>query len=279
MHNKLQNQKCQSFVEGELFKIRLSGESSDFAIIDIEDRKKVAPYVWWVTDGYASSGYYIGNRKIGRKWKPLRMHRIIMGCDDSTKKIDHINGNRLDNRKSNLRFCSNQQNSFNMSQSARKNKNSASRFKGVSYDKKRNAWTSAIMKDYSKHFLGRFDSEIQAANAYNAAAKKMFGSFANLNKFTEDEIRQLSLPMLPRVDKRRLRTALDSQTLSEIRRLRSNGMPYKKIASSLNIDKNTARNACIRSDYVANDRSLGMPKSGMPSNGLRKNWMRPSLAD
>jgi hypothetical protein len=219
MHNKLQNQKCQSFAEGDLFKIRLSGKSSDFAIIDMEDLEKVAPYVWWTTGGYASSGYYIGNRKTGRKWKPLRMHRIVMGCDDSTIKIDHINGNRLDNRKSNLRFCNNQQNCFNMAQGARKNQKSTSKFKGVYYDKKRNLWTSAIMKDYSNHFLGRFESEVQAANAYNIAAKNMFGIYASLNNFTEDEMRQLSTSILPRVDRRKLRTALDSRTLSEIRRL------------------------------------------------------------
>lgn len=258
MHNKLQNQKCQSFAEGKLFKIRLSDKESDFAIIDIEDRDKVMRHTWWTTNGYASSGYYIGNRKTGRKWKSLRMHRIIMGCDDSTKKIDHINGNRLDNRKSNLRFCSNQQNSFNMAQSARKNKNSTSRFKGVFYDKKRNAWTSAIMKDYSRHFLGRFDSEIQAANAYNAAAKKMFGSYANLNKFTKDEIRQLSLPIPKRVDRRRLRTALDSRTVNKVRKLRNSGMSYKKISSTLNVDKSTARNACIRFDYIGNDETTSL---------------------
>lgn len=110
------------------------------------------------------------------KRKTVLMHRQILKAT-SRQEIDHRNGNGLDNRKQNLRFCTHYQNLGN----ARKRKNCSSKYKGVSWCKRTQKWLSQIMHNYKNIHLGSFDSEIKAAKAYNKAAIKYFGEFACLN--------------------------------------------------------------------------------------------------
>ncbi len=107
----------------------------------------------------------------------IMMHRRIMRLKLGDKlQVDHINHNGLDNRRCNLRVCSNQQNAFNSVKSA----NRSSHYKGVS--KRRNgAWEGRIGFCGKTIYLGWFKTEQDAAKAYNLAAVKYFGEFANLN--------------------------------------------------------------------------------------------------
>ena len=105
------------------------------------------------------------------------MHRLVINAQKGTM-VDHINRNRLDNRKENLRLCTMQENRRNSA----KKKGSASPFKGVMRVTHRPAWRAFIKYDDKNHYLGYFKSEVEAAQAYNEAAKEHFGEFAVLNQ-------------------------------------------------------------------------------------------------
>lgn len=150
------------------------------AMVDAEDFVHLNQWKWHAQKGEhrQSCGYYaVRNRitKTGKK-RVLFMHVFLMG-NPKGKKVDHWNGDSLDNRKDNLRICSQQQNSFN----SKKPKSNTSGFKGVHWHKKAGAWESYVCFNYKKIYLGLFDDKVEAARAYNLAAKKHFGSFAKLN--------------------------------------------------------------------------------------------------
>lgn len=110
----------------------------------------------------------------------IYLHREIMRAKKG-QVIDHINGNTLDNRKENLRFCTTRQNSRN----AKKNTNNSSGFKGVAWHKNRKVWVAYIKVDYKNKHLGVYNTPESAAKAYDEAAKKYFGEFAKLNFLEE----------------------------------------------------------------------------------------------
>ncbi len=141
------------------------------AIVDDEDYVMLMQYSWnCLKIGYASTS--VGGRK---NKKMIYMHRLIMGVTKRSESVDHINKNKLDNRKSNLRICSHKQNCGNSSKPKGKH---TSKYKGVYWDKARNKWTAR----FSRKFLGRFETELDAALAYNKGAIKIAGKFANINK-------------------------------------------------------------------------------------------------
>jgi hypothetical protein len=151
--------------------------------IDQEDYDKIRNYPWY---GYKST-YRLknGEKKQCTKYivahisanERVNLHKLIMNTPVEIR-IDHKNGDGLDNRKSNLRICTQSQNQMNKL----KNCNNKSGYKGVSWDKTRNKWRSFIMLAGKNKCLGRFNSPEQAALAYNRAATKHFGEFAKLNK-------------------------------------------------------------------------------------------------
>lgn len=110
-----------------------------------------------------------------------RVHRIIFflhyGYDPDTH-IDHIDGDRLNNRPSNLRPATDQQNAGNVLRSFRHN---TSGFRGVSRNSKTGKWHAQIKLFGKQTYLGRFDTPEEAARCYDAAARKHFGAFARLN--------------------------------------------------------------------------------------------------
>ncbi len=105
------------------------------------------------------------------------MHRVIMQARPG-KFIDHINHNGLDNRIANLRHASRTENNWN----ARKRKGKySSKYKGVCWFKVKKKWQARIQVNGKGIFLGIFTNEMDAARAYDKAARKYYGEFAYLN--------------------------------------------------------------------------------------------------
>jgi hypothetical protein len=106
------------------------------------------------------------------------VHRLIMGLEKGDKKmVDHIDGNGLNNKRNNLRIATHSENGANKSSIP----NTSSKYKGVYWEKRKNKWQSQITFNNRTKSLGRYNSEKDAALAYNKAALKQFGEFAKLN--------------------------------------------------------------------------------------------------
>jgi hypothetical protein len=149
-------------------------EPKIYALIDNEDFDLLSKYCWWVT----RNNYIQGCKRPSTiKGKMIYLHRLIMNIPKG-KYIDHINHNPLDNRKSNLRICNITQNKMN----SKKYKNGCSKYKGVCWHIRIKKWQASISKNNKRYHIGYFDSEIEAARAYNKAAKELFSDFAYLNK-------------------------------------------------------------------------------------------------
>lgn len=113
------------------------------------------------------------------KRQTIKMHRTILGLQPGDKReCDHRDGNGLNNIRSNLRVCTHTQNL----QYQRKQAGGTSRFKGVSWDSHYGKWRSQICVNNKRICLGRFDSEIDAARVFDAAALKYHNEFALTNK-------------------------------------------------------------------------------------------------
>lgn len=124
-------------------------------------------------------GYMRGN--IGNK--SFLAHRVAMAITLKTWGfgfVDHINGDKLDNRRANLRLCTNAENLRNG-----KSRGGSSQYKGVCLHKQNKNWIATIMKDGKAKHIGCFDDELSAAKAYDKAAISMHGAFARLNFFDE----------------------------------------------------------------------------------------------
>lgn len=137
------------------------------ALVDDGDYAALSKHVWCIhSGGYATTP------------KSLLMHRVIMGLARGDRTyIDHINGNKLDNRRCNLRLCTMAQNIAN----AKKRANTSSRFKGVYFDASRNQWQAYINVSGKRIHIGRFNTELEAARAYDRKAREHYGEFAKLN--------------------------------------------------------------------------------------------------
>ena len=151
-----------------------------YAIVDPEDFERLNKHKWYAVK---CKHTFYAIRCIGpRKRRILiRMHREIINPPDHLV-VDHINHNGLDNRKANLRPATHAQNNYN--KLIIKRKNSSSKYKGVTWFKNSKIWRARIDVNGQRKFLGYFKDEIQAAKAYDKAAKMYHGEFATLN-FTE----------------------------------------------------------------------------------------------
>ena len=105
------------------------------------------------------------------------MHKIIMECAENDR-IDHKDGNGLNNQRSNMRFCTVSQNNMN----SEKPRNTSSIWKGVYWDKVNRNWRGQIKINKKAICLGRFKDERSAAIVYNHKAVELFGEFAKLNR-------------------------------------------------------------------------------------------------
>lgn len=112
--------------------------------------------------------------------KRLLAHRVAMAMllgEWPSLHVDHINGDRLDNRRCNLRPATRHEQARNTSSAH----NSTSKYLGVSWRANRNKWRAVIFVDGKQKSLGAFDDEEKAALAYDAAAREHFGKFARCN--------------------------------------------------------------------------------------------------
>ena len=138
--------------------------TGQFFLIDAADYPEVSKHRWSIED----SGYV----HTMVKGKHVRLHNFLIGKVDGV--IDHINCIRYDNRRANLRLCSNKENVRNQRRCVR----NTTGFKGVSFDKRRGKFTAGITVDGKRHFLGYYADPADAARAYDLAANRYFGEYA-----------------------------------------------------------------------------------------------------
>ena len=145
------------------------------ALVDDADYDRVSAHKWSATK--ATNTVY-GIRKIriaeGRATSQL-LHRFIMGVTDRRIYVDHLDHNGLNCQRHNLRRCVPGENSGNVRKARGK-----SQYRGVSWARERGRWRASIRIEKSIH-LGYFTNEVEAALAYDAAARIRFGVFANCN--------------------------------------------------------------------------------------------------
>jgi len=139
------------------------------AIVDEQDYARLSKHKWHAL-------------KRGGLWHAVRqkgiyMHRVILDAQKG-QEVDHIDGDGLNNTRSNLRFVSRQQNMMN---SRKKSALASSKFKGVWWDRNLRKWRAGINLDGDCVHIGLFDSEEDAARAYDRRAREAFGPFAHLN--------------------------------------------------------------------------------------------------
>lgn len=141
-------------------------------LISQEDFSLLVGMRWYIN----AEGYAYTSTKIDGRWRSVLMHRLIMGLPLGDKRqIDHVNGNRLDNTRTNLRLCNTKQNQANRG----KNSNNTSGYKGVRWDRVRGMWIATIGVDGRDIKLGAFFTSDEARRAYADASKKYHGEFSN----------------------------------------------------------------------------------------------------
>ncbi len=158
-----------------------------FAIVDPEDCPRLAENKWHLAK--SPTGLYAVRWQCNpaeKTRKRIWMHRQLINIPDNLL-CDHINGNTLDNRKENLRPATVSQNLCNRPK--RKSK-TRSKYKGLEWDKTKRKWKARIQLDNKKIYLGSYDSELDAARAYDHAAIKYHREFANLNLLTKTNLPQ-----------------------------------------------------------------------------------------
>jgi hypothetical protein len=157
-----------------------------FAIVDPADYQHLAKFKWRLCKTKGKNVLYAERsiRLPDGKYSRILMHRQIIkdkltairSTLSANLVIDHINGNGLDNRRANLRLATVAQNAWNS-----KRRSPRSGYKGVWLDKDKRLWRAAIVCNRKRIHLGYFKTKTAAAQAYDAAAKKFHGQFANLN--------------------------------------------------------------------------------------------------
>ena len=139
------------------------------ALVDDEDYAALSAHKWQCS----TKGSAVRNVRAGGKRTLLYMHRVLLNASDDYF-VDHINGNTLDNRRSNLRLATQAQNQCNRGPQ----KNNTSGFKGVTFNKRCGAFAAKITVAGKRKFLGYFDTPQAAHTAYCIAAAAHHGAFA-----------------------------------------------------------------------------------------------------
>lgn len=151
-------------------------KSGYVVIVDEADAAFVLSFTWTTQAGKCGARYaYRPVIKADGQRGKVYLHRELV-CAARGQRVDHVNGNGLDNRRSNLRLCTNAENMRNMRRGR-----GASKYKGVAWFARDGCWRAYIVQDARQIHLGYFATEIEAALAYDRAARERFGEFAKLN--------------------------------------------------------------------------------------------------
>lgn len=145
------------------------------ARVDDEDFAELSKYNW-----YASMNrkhYARRHQMINGKKTKIYMHRQVLGVEDPKVFVDHIDGDGLNNCRSNLRRASHSENLANVF----KRSGTSSKYRGVNYRKSSGKWQVQIQHQGKLYFVGSFVDEDEAARAYDKRAVDLFGEFAKLN--------------------------------------------------------------------------------------------------
>ena len=161
-YQKIDKSNCISLSKGQV------------TIVSEDDYKYLSQYSWYFKPKKGNVGGYAKCDCFNEK--RVYMHRVINKTPDGLF-TDHINGNGLDNRRCNLRSCTNRQNLWGTGKSA----DNTSGYKGVTWDKEKRKWLAQIRTNYKYKFLGYFDDKKDAAKAYDLAAKEQRGEYAYQN--------------------------------------------------------------------------------------------------
>ena len=148
-------------------------DDTHHTIVDNEDFDFLNQFNW----KYCENGYAY----LYKDNKDISMHRLVMDLEDTSKVVDHINGNKLDNRKDNLRICTQQQNICNRTVL---NSNNTSGYRGV-FKTASDLFMASIEVNKVPQYLGTFNSAEKAALAYNRAAREHFKEYRGLLNFSD----------------------------------------------------------------------------------------------
>lgn len=150
-----------------------------YALVDNEDFEYLNQWKWsYGCGGYAIRVQYLGGGQANKKQQMIYMHKLLLS--ELGKKTDHKDTNKLNNSRSNLRVCTQADNTANQSLKS----SNTSGFKGVVRvaRNQRKPWAAQIAPRGKGKFLGYFMTKEEAALAYNRAARLAFGEFAKLNE-------------------------------------------------------------------------------------------------
>ena len=190
--NKIANKKIMIGHEKDIPLVNNMGKIIRFAFVEDADYEMISKYSWYIKidmDDILSYAFASVNNKL------TSMHKFIMESLPENMIIDHKDGNGLNNRRSNLRFATLEQNG----QNSKKKEGTSSKYKGVSWNKNFKKWV-ACYKGKKTAYLGCFDIEEEAAKAYDIYVLKTLGPDSRTNGFgkIDDELSERSIKELPK---------------------------------------------------------------------------------
>lgn len=150
-------------------------------LVDDEDYPYLNRFSWTASNkGFDGPKLHVQMcKQRNNKYTGIAMHELVIDLVNADA-VGFKNGNPLDNRKENL-FATDKAHMMQMSMK-RRMKNASSKYKGLTWRKHKKYWEVRITKDFVVHYIGKFKSERQAALAYNARAKELYGEYAYQNK-------------------------------------------------------------------------------------------------
>lgn len=163
----------------KILEIRSKKNGIHSIYFDDKDEEFILSYSWHISKK-GKRGIFYAQTSIKReaRWRTFMLHRLLLGISDPKIFIDHEDHNGLNNQRYNLRVSTVKQNCSNQRTQLR---TKSSLYKGVYLTRNVNPWRAHIMVNRRDLHLGYYAIETDAALAYNEAALKYFGEFANLN--------------------------------------------------------------------------------------------------
>ncbi len=159
-----------------MFSVWIPLTQNKMVIVDSDDAESVKAFDWYAQN---SRGRFYAARQMrldNGKQKLIFLHNWLVNPPDDML-VDHINGDSLDCRRSNLRLCTQAQNMRNVPLY----RNSTSGYKGVSLQPTTGRWKAYISMDGDRHNLGDYGTAAEAARAYDARSRELHGEFGRLN--------------------------------------------------------------------------------------------------